>query len=67
MNDNFETVVKIVIFVVGMCSGVLIEELVHQNDEAVIKTKIGEFMIRDQKVYGIYEIQRNAQGDMVVR
>jgi len=67
MNDNFETVVKIVIFVVGMCGGVLIEELVHRNDEAVIKTKIGEFMIRDQKVYGIYEIQRNAQGDMVVR
>jgi len=67
MNDNFETVVQIVIFVVGMCGGALIDNFTHRNDETIIKTKIGEFMIRDQKVYGIYEIQRNAQGDMVVR
>jgi hypothetical protein len=67
MKDNFETVMMVISFVVGMCGGLLIDELVHRNDETVIKTKIGEFMIRDQKVYGIYEIQRNAQGDMVVR
>ena len=67
MKDNFETVMLVISFVVGMCGGLLIDELVHRNDETVIKTKIGEFMIRDQKVYGIYEIQRNAQGDMVVR
>jgi hypothetical protein len=67
MKDNFETVMLVISFVVGMCGGILIDELVHRNDETVIKTKIGEFMIRDQKVYGIYEIQRNAQGDMVVR
>jgi hypothetical protein len=67
MKDNFETVMLVISFVVGMCGGSLINELVHRNDETVIKTKIGEFMIRDQKVYGIYEIQRNAQGDMVVR
>ena len=67
MKDNFETVMLVISFVVGMCGGILIDELVHRNDETVIKTKIGEFMIRDQKVYGIYEIQRNAQGDMVTR
>jgi hypothetical protein len=67
MKDNFENAMKVLAFVVGMCGGILIDELVHRNDETVIKTKIGEFMIRDQKVYGIYEIQRNAQGDMVVR
>ena len=67
MKDNFETVMLVISFVVGVCGGILIDELVHRNDETVIKTKIGEFMIRDQKVYGIYEIQRNAQGDMVVR
>ena len=67
MKDNFENAMQILTFVVGMCGGILIDELVHRNDETVIKTKIGEFMIRDQKVYGIYEIQRNAQGDMVVR
>ena len=67
MKDNFETAMKVLAFVVAMCGGILIDEFVHRNDETVIKTKIGEFMIRDQKVYGIYEIQRNAQGDMVVR
>ena len=67
MKDNFENAMKALAFVVGMCGGILIDEFVHRNDETVIKTKIGEFMIRDQKVYGVYEIQRNAQGDMVVR
>ena len=67
MKDNFETAIKVLVLVGVMCGGILIDEFVHRNDETVIKTKIGEFMIRDQKVYGIYEIQRNAQGDMVVR
>ena len=67
MKDNFETAMKVLVLTGVMCGGILIDELVHRNDETVIKTKIGEFMIRDQKVYGIYEIQRNAQGDMVVR
>ena len=67
MKDNFETAIKVLVLAGVMCGGILIDELVHRNDETVIKTKIGEFMIRDQKVYGIYEIQRNAQGDMVVR
>ena len=67
MKDNFETAMKVLVLAGVMCGGILIDEFVHRNDETVIKTKIGEFMIRDQKVYGIYEIQRNAQGDMVVR
>ena len=67
MKDNFETAIKVLVLAGVMCGGILIDEFVHRNDETVIKTKIGEFMIRDQKVYGIYEIQRNAQGDMVVR
>jgi hypothetical protein len=67
MKDNFETAMQIISFVVGMCGGALIDNFTHRNDETIIKTKIGEFMIRDQKVYGVYEIQRNAQGDMVVR
>ena len=67
MKGNFENAMKVLVLAGVMCGGILIDEFVHRNDETVIKTKIGEFMIRDQKVYGIYEIQRNAQGDMVVR
>jgi hypothetical protein len=39
----------------------------NKHKQTIIKTNIGEFMIRDSKVYGVYEIQRNAQGDMVAR
>lgn len=57
--------------VMFMCIGFALSSLVdyalNRHKQEIIKTNIGEFIIRDSKVYGVYEIQRNAQGDMVVR
>ena len=38
-----------------------------QDKYSIIKTNIGEFILRNGKVYGVYELARDARGDLVVR
>ncbi len=37
----------------------------NRHKQTIIKTNIGEFMLRDGKVYGVYEMTRDVQGNMV--
>ena len=39
----------------------------HRHYHEVIKTNIGEFVLRDNKMYGVYEISRDNQGNMVAK
>ena len=39
----------------------------HRHHYEVIKTNIGEFVLRDNKMYGVYEISRDNQGNMVAK
>ena len=39
----------------------------HRHHYEIIKTNIGEFMLRDSKLYGVYELSRDNQGNMVAR
>lgn len=39
----------------------------HRHYHEVIKTTIGEFIIHDGKIFSVYEMQRNINGDMVGR
>lgn len=37
----------------------------NKHKHAIIKTNIGEFILRDGKLYGVYEMSRDTQGNMV--
>jgi hypothetical protein len=39
----------------------------NKNRHVVIKTNIGEFILREGKLYGVYEMSRDVQGNMVSR
>jgi hypothetical protein len=54
-------------FLVGAVASTLTIYATHSHYHEIIKTNIGEFMLRDGKVYGVYEMSRNMQGDMVTR
>ena len=39
----------------------------NKHKQTIINTNIGEFMLRDGKMYGVYELTRDVQGNMVTR
>jgi hypothetical protein len=39
----------------------------NKHRHTIIKTNIGEFILRDGKLYGVYELTRDVQGNMVAR
>jgi hypothetical protein len=39
----------------------------HRHHYEIIKTNIGEFVLRDGKLYGVYELSRDLQGNMVAK
>ena len=61
----------VAIVLIAFCAGCFVAlsvfTVLHSGYYKVTKTNIGEFILRDGKVYGIYEIQRNTSGDMVVK
>ena len=66
MKTNIVAIVLIAFFA-GCFVAVSVNSVLHRGYYEVTKTNIGEFILRDGKVYGIYEIQRNTNGDMVVK
>ena len=66
MKANLAAMVLIA-FCAGCFVAVSVSSVLHRGYYEVTKTNIGEFILRDNKVYGIYEISRNQSGDMVVK
>ena len=54
-------------FVAGGLVGFVAVATMHRHYHEVIKTNIGEFIIHDGKIFTVYEMQRNINGDMVGR
>ena len=52
-------------FLIGAVASTLTIYATHRHHYEIIKTNIGEFMLRDGKVYGVYEMTRDVQGNMV--
>ena len=52
-------------FLIGAIASTLTIYATHRQYQNIIKTNIGEFMLRDNKVYGVYEMTRDVQGNMV--
>ena len=54
-------------FLLGIVFTVIASSVSHKNYHEIIKTSIGEIILKDGKVYTVYEMQRTANGDMVAR
>ena len=54
-------------FLAGALLCFLIIAVTHRHHYEVIKTNIGEFILKDGKIFTVYEMQRNVAGDMVAR
>ena len=68
---NSEQMQVVLVALAGVIFGVVITSsintVMHKNHHEIIKTSIGEIILRDGKVYTVYEMQRTANGDMVAR
>jgi len=54
-------------FLLGIVLTVIASSMSHKNYHEVIKTSIGDIILKEGKVYTVYEMQRTANGDMVAR
>jgi hypothetical protein len=59
--------VAICSFLIGALLCFLIIAATHRHHYEIIKTNIGEFVLRDGKLYGVYELSRDLQGNMVAK
>jgi len=67
MKDNAIIWCLIASFVAGALVGFVAVATMHRHYHEVIKTNIGEFILKDGKIFTVYEMQRNINGDMVGR
>ena len=67
MKDEIFIWVAVAIFLAGTLAGTLTVCALHRHYHEIIKTNIGEFMLRDGKMYGVYELTRDVQGNMVTK
>jgi hypothetical protein len=67
MKDENFIWVAVAIFLAGILAGTLTVCALHRHYHEIIKTNIGEFMLRDGKMYGVYELTRDVQGNMVTK
>ena len=57
----------IMFFMMGFAVSSAVDYTMNRHKHEVIKTNIGEFIIHDGKIFSVYEMQRNINGDMVGR
>jgi len=67
MRDEYKGWVVAVIFAVCLIIVQATNYIDNKHRHTVIKTNIGEFILRDGKLYGVYELSRDNQGNMVAR
>ena len=67
MKDEYKGWVVAAIFAICFIIGQVNSYMDNKHRHTIIKTNIGEFILRDGKLYGVYEMSRDTQGNMVVR
>jgi hypothetical protein len=67
MKDDALVLIAVATFVGGILIGTLAGFGYHRHHHEIIKTNIGEFILREGKLYGVYELSRDNQGNMVAR
>lgn len=61
------TWILVLVFLIGFLTDEAMIFITHRHYHEIIKTSIGEIILKDGKVYTVYEMQRTANGDMVAR
>ena len=67
MKDNVIIWCLVASFLAGGLVGFITVATMHRHYHEIIKTSIGEIILKDGKLYTVYEMQRTANGDMVAR
>lgn len=67
MKDEYKGWVVAVLLLIALLIAQVTNYVDNKHKQTIIKTNIGEFMLRDGKMYGVYELSRDNQGNMVAR
>ena len=59
--------VALMFFMMGFAVSSVFDYTMNRHKQDIVKTNIGEFILRDGKIFSVYEMQRNVNGDMVGR
>lgn len=59
--------VALMFFMTGFAVSSVFDYTMNRHKQEIVKTNIGEFILRDGKIFSVYEMQRNVNGDMVGR
>lgn len=64
---KYDNALLLAALAIGILIGSGIHAFTHRNHHEIVKTNIGEFILKDGKIFTVYEMQRNINGDMVGR
>ena len=67
MKDEYKGWVVAGLLLIALLIAQVTNYVDNKHKQTIIKTNIGEFMLRDGKLYGVYEMSRDVQGNMVAR
>ncbi len=67
MKDEYKGWVVAGLLLIALLIAQVTNYVDNKHKQTIIKTNIGEFMLRDGKLYGVYELSRDNQGNMVAR
>jgi hypothetical protein len=65
MKDEYLGWLSAGLLLIALVTSLVTNYVDNKHKQTIIKTNIGEFMFRDGKVYGVYEMTRDVQGNMV--
>jgi len=61
-DDRFTLAVALIGVLIGAAISGVAYTFTHKSYHEIIKTNIGEFILRDGKIYTVYEMQRDMMG-----
>ena len=59
--NNYKHVIAVALvgFIIGAVVSIVVYPMTHKGYHEVLKTNIGEFILRECKIYTVYEMQRD--------
>jgi hypothetical protein len=67
MKDEYKGWVVAGLLLIALLIAQVTNYVDNKHKQTIIKTNIGEFILREGKLYGVYELSRDNQGNMVAR
>lgn len=70
MINSEQTQIALVVlagFILGVVLTLSVYGVTHKDYHQIIKTSIGEIILKDGKLFTVYEMTRTASGEMVAR